>query len=178
MKTKITSTCRPYAVTLGAAAAVLLLATGSARAQDGPTSHGLELDDPSTYGRAAEILVEEALLLSDVDRRKSGKLRTAGRLYDAAGLREMARTTTLYAGIAAYHAGEHATAAHIFLDAADPSLNRGVRNGTRSATARAAWVLRNGELTDGEKASILQRARDLARVNVRALRLEDISSDR
>lgn len=178
MHTSIISTPRRYAFILAAAASALSLATGSARAQDGATAHRLELDDPSTYARAADILVGEALLLSDVDLRKSEKLRAAGRLYDAAKLRGRARTTTLYAGIAAYRAGQHATAAHIFLDAADPSLNRGVRNGVQSAAGRAAWVLQNGQLTPEERSSVLRRARYVEGLDTDAgaLELEDLTS--
>lgn len=178
MKTNIIAGWRRCALTLVAAAAALSLAPGSARAQDGTATHRLELDDPSTYARAADVLVSQALLLPEVDPGKSAKLREAGRLYDAASLRTKARTTTLDAGVAAYRAGQHAMAAHIFLDAADPSLNRGIRDGVRRATERAAWVLRNGRLTESETASILERARELEGVDVDDLNFEDMSSER
>jgi len=176
MKTKITPRWRRCAFTLVAAASALSLTTGSARAQEGTATHRLELDDPSTYARAADVLVSQALLLPAMDPGKSAKLREAGRLYDAANLPAKARTTTLDAGVAAYRAEQHAIAAHIFLDTADPSLNRGVRDGVRQATERAAWVLRNGRLTESERTSILERARGLEGVNVESLEFEDMNS--
>lgn len=114
-----------------------------------------------TYERSADILVRDSESLDDTDLRKAKKLRMAGRLYGHAGLREKARITMIHAGIAAYRSGESALAAHIFLDAAESSLDRGVPHAAESAADRAGWVLRNGDLSADERASVLRRVRYL-----------------
>lgn len=145
-----------WAVTIAGLPAPAAAATGIAAEVAGDT-----ITEKETYERSADIMVRDAESLDDTDPLKSKKLRMAGRLYRHAGLLEKARLTTIHAGIAAYHAGEAALAAHIFLDASETSLERGVPHAAESAADRAGWVLRNGKLTAEERESVLRRVRYL-----------------
>lgn len=109
------------------------------------------------YAQAADFLVRTALELDDADPEKTRNLQLAGRLYDHAGAPQRARLAILSAAVTAYRSGQPGRAAHLFLDAAELASQFGPRGAALEAADRAGWVLRNADLDEVTRRSVLAR---------------------
>ena len=169
-------TRRPVIATAVAAAA-LVLATlvsvpGTAQTVTDGGSADAALDvslETLAPGRsdiaAAALEIETAAgLLAAEDPTRAEDLRLAGRYYHHAGQLERARVAFVAAGRAFFARGDHATAAHTFLDASQVAAEDGDRRGAWSAAHLAGAVLREGDVGPKDREAVLSRIRYVERV--------------
>jgi len=164
---KLLSTSAPVLATLGSVALVLLVAL-PAQGQDVPTegpAFGTDLRQDALeaalvendFVRSAERLVRtvDARGINDIEACRT--LELAGRLYHHAGRLGDTHEIMERAATMAYHEGEGALSARLFLDAAEAAVEDGKPRAAWLAGQRAGYVLRISDVTPEQRTAILAR---------------------